>query len=72
MAAQGPPRILCNTENKVGFVMAPEKLIACISFHMVSQSRSIYSMVSWLIISSMALIELLIKCEGALQMHSEP
>lgn len=72
MATEGLPRILCNTENKVGFVIATEKLIACISFHMVCQSRSIYSLVSWLIISSMALIELLIKCEGALQIHSEP
>lgn len=33
----------------------------------VSQSRCIYYVVSWLIISSMALIELLIKCEGASQ-----
>ena len=70
VATANLPRILCDTENKICFVIATEQFIAPISFHMVCQSRSIYSMVSWLIISSMALIELLIKCEGALQIHS--
>lgn len=63
--------MFCKAENKVGSVIATEQLIVCISVHMVCQSESICSMVSWLIISTMALIELLIKCEGALQIHSE-
>lgn len=59
-------RVLCSWKTRL-----LSGSLACLSFHKVCHSRSIYSMASQLIISSMALIELLIKCEGALQIHSK-